>query len=175
MLQLCCTFLYAGAGIRTIWHRLPYVDVTRWAVWYNTLLLIELMPKGVSFPSLPNEDVIAGVSGQQEVTEQQRAEAEAAAVAAQRQAENLEHAQLRAQLEEASLPLMLDAMWAANVLDIENTLRHVCKKVNCPLGIQQTCACSRLVNLSCSSERWRKSHFTRPWLYCNLVFRNEMC
>ncbi|KAL0047294.1 hypothetical protein WJX82_000088 [Trebouxia sp. C0006] len=37
-----------------------------------------------------------GVSGQQEVSEQQRAEAEAAAVAAQRQAENLEHAQLRA-------------------------------------------------------------------------------
>ena len=44
-------------------------------------------------------------------------------------AENLEHAQLRAQLEEATLPLMLDAMWAANVLDIESTLRHVCKKV----------------------------------------------
>ena len=35
----------------------------------------------------------------------------------------------RAQAEEASLPLMLDAMWAANVLDIEATLRHVCRKV----------------------------------------------
>ncbi|DBA91090.1 TPA: hypothetical protein ACH3X1_016055 [Trebouxia sp. C0004] len=70
-----------------------------------------------------------GVSGQQEMSEQQRAEADAAAVAAQRQAENLEHAQLRAHLEEATLPLMLDAMWAANVLDIESTLRHVCKKV----------------------------------------------
>lgn len=69
-----------------------------------------------------------GVSGEQEESEQ-RVEAEAAARAAQQQAENLEHAQLRAQLEEATLPLMLDAMWAANVLDIENTLRHVCKKV----------------------------------------------
>lgn len=53
--------------------------------------------------------------------EQQKSEAEAA--------ETLEHAQLRAQLEEATLPLMLDAMWAANVLDIESTLQHVCKKV----------------------------------------------
>ena len=70
----------------------------------------------------------AGVSGEQEESEQ-RVEAEAAARAAQQQAENLEHAQLRAQLEEATLPLMLDAMWAANVLDIENILRHVCKKV----------------------------------------------
>ena len=80
----------------------------------------------------------AGVSGQQEVSEQQRAEAEAAAVAAQRQAENLEHAQLRAQLEEASLPLMLDAMWAANVLDIENPLRHICKKVSRTYGHEKT-------------------------------------
>lgn len=35
----------------------------------------------------------------------------------------------KAQLEEQSLPLMLDAMWAANTLDIEATVRHVCKKV----------------------------------------------
>ena len=70
------------------------------------------------------------MSGQQEgLTEQQRLEAEAAALAAQQQAESLEHAQRRAQLEEATLPLMLDAMWAANVLDIETTLRHVSKKV----------------------------------------------
>ena len=53
--------------------------------------------------------------------EQQNSEAEVA--------ETLEHTQLRAQLEEATLPLMLDAMWAANVLDIESTLQHVCKKV----------------------------------------------
>ncbi|KAL3131275.1 hypothetical protein ABBQ38_000570 [Trebouxia sp. C0009 RCD-2024] len=66
-----------------------------------------------------------GSSAEQPLSEQQRAEAEAASTAA----EALEHAQLRAQLEEATLPLMLDAMWAANVLDIESTLRHVCKKV----------------------------------------------
>lgn len=64
---------------------------------------------------------IAGESGEQPVSDQQNSEAEAA--------ETLEHAQLRAQLEEATLPLMLDAMWAANVLDIESTLQHVCKKV----------------------------------------------
>ena len=40
-----------------------------------------------------------------------------------------EHQQRRQRLEEASLPLMLDALWAGNVLDIETTLRHVCKKV----------------------------------------------
>ncbi len=123
------------------------------------------------FPSLPfpspplsspspsflfSVDVTAGVSGQQEVSEQQRAEAEAAAVAAQRQAENLEHAQLRAQLEEATLPLMLDAMWAANVLDIENTLRHVCKKVSCPLGIEQAGAFQQVACLE------HKSHSSRP-------------
>ncbi len=105
----------------------------------------------------------AGVSGQQEVSEQQRAEAEAAAVAAQRQAENLEHAQLRAQLEEASLPLMLDAMWAANVLDIENTLRHVCKKVNCPLGFGQACAFQQVARPE------HMSHSTRPWRNGNHV------
>ncbi len=33
--------------------------------------------------------------------------------------------QRRAALEERALPLMLDAMWAANVLDIETTVRHV--------------------------------------------------
>lgn len=35
----------------------------------------------------------------------------------------------RARAEEDSLPLMLDAMWAANVIDIESTLRHVCRRV----------------------------------------------
>jgi curved DNA-binding protein CbpA len=44
--------------------------------------------------------------------------AEAAAAAAARQ-----------ELEEASLPLMLEAMWAANAMDIESTLRHVCRRV----------------------------------------------
>ena len=47
----------------------------------------------------------------------------------------------RGKLEEESLPLMLDAMWAANRLDIEATLRHVCKRllndpqVRAPLGV----------------------------------------
>jgi hypothetical protein len=31
----------------------------------------------------------------------------------------------RQALEEAALPLMLEAMWAANVLDIQSTLRKV--------------------------------------------------
>lgn len=35
----------------------------------------------------------------------------------------------RVKAEEASLPIMLDAMWAANVLDIESTLRRVCRTV----------------------------------------------
>lgn len=35
----------------------------------------------------------------------------------------------RQKMEEATLPLMLEAMWAANVLDIQTTLRKVCKKV----------------------------------------------
>lgn len=39
------------------------------------------------------------------------------------------HSQKRQNLEEATLPLMLDAMWAANVVDIETTVRSVCQKV----------------------------------------------
>ena len=35
----------------------------------------------------------------------------------------------RVKAEEASLPLMLDAMWAANILDIESTLKKVCRQV----------------------------------------------
>ena len=35
----------------------------------------------------------------------------------------------KARLEEASLPLMLDAMWAANLIDIQSTVRHVCRMV----------------------------------------------
>jgi hypothetical protein len=41
---------------------------------------------------------------------------------------NAEYLAAKAALEEATLPVMLDAMWAANVLDIQNTLRHVCQK-----------------------------------------------
>ena len=35
----------------------------------------------------------------------------------------------RQKLVEAALPLMLDAMWAANVMDIQQTLRAVCQDV----------------------------------------------
>lgn len=35
----------------------------------------------------------------------------------------------RAAAEEVALPVMLDAMWAANVVDIQNTLRNVCAAV----------------------------------------------
>ncbi len=35
------------------------------------------------------------------------------------------------QLEEESLPLMLEAMWAANVLDVQSTIRKVCLTLKC--------------------------------------------
>ena len=35
----------------------------------------------------------------------------------------------REKMQEASLPLMLEALWAANVVDIESTIRGVCQKV----------------------------------------------
>ena len=37
----------------------------------------------------------------------------------------------RAALEEAALPLMLEAMWAANTLDIQHTVKAVCQQVPC--------------------------------------------
>lgn len=42
---------------------------------------------------------------------------------------HMEHMQRMAAMEEAAVPLMLDAMWAANVVDIENTLKQVCRNV----------------------------------------------
>ena len=35
----------------------------------------------------------------------------------------------KAKIEEMALPLMLEAMWAANVVDIETTVAKVCSKV----------------------------------------------
>lgn len=49
----------------------------------------------------------------------------------------MEHLAERQRMEEAAMPLMLDAMWAANVLDIEGTLRAVCRKVG-PRPINQS-------------------------------------
>lgn len=54
--------------------------------------------------------------------EQQRAWAQA----------EVQMASERQKLEEAALPLMLDAMWAANVMDIQQTLRAVCQDVSTP-------------------------------------------
>ena len=44
-------------------------------------------------------------------------------------ASNVQHQAEKAKLEEATLPLMLEVMWAANVLDIQSTLRHVARVV----------------------------------------------
>ena len=46
----------------------------------------------------------------------------------------LQMASERQKLEEAALPLMLDAMWAANVMDIQQTLKAVCHEV-CTLHV----------------------------------------
>ena len=44
-------------------------------------------------------------------------------------ASNVQHQAEKAKLEEAALPLMLDVMWAANLMDIQSTLRHVARAV----------------------------------------------
>lgn len=49
------------------------------------------------------------------------------------------HSQQKQNLEEANLPLMLDAMWAANVVDIESTVRSVCQKVAVPSSLPPPC------------------------------------
>jgi hypothetical protein len=46
----------------------------------------------------------------------------------------LQMASERQKLEDAALPLMLDAMWAANVMDIQQTLKAVCHEV-CTLHV----------------------------------------
>ncbi|KAK9917625.1 hypothetical protein WJX75_006600 [Coccomyxa subellipsoidea] len=55
--------------------------------------------------------------------------ADAASQAEERKQAAAAMATERAKLEEAALPLMLDAMWAANVLDIQHTVKAVCTEV----------------------------------------------
>lgn len=43
----------------------------------------------------------------------------------------------QAAMEEEALPLMLEAMWAANVLDIQQTLRAVCKRLLSEPGVDK--------------------------------------
>ena len=73
-------------------------------------------------------------------------------------ASNVQHQAEKAKLEEAALPLMLEVMWAANVVDIQTTLRHVARTVsptcpNClaPRGCSQTTLrhVARTVSLKC--------------------------
>jgi len=76
-----------------------------------------------------------GTPSQQAPSQQRQHEAaggglgctEAAAAAARAAAQDLLIA--RAAAEEAALPLMLDAMWAANVVDIEGVVARVCARV----------------------------------------------
>ena len=44
-------------------------------------------------------------------------------------ASNVQHQAQKAKLEEDALPLMLEVMWAANLMDIQSTLRHVARAV----------------------------------------------
>ena len=75
-----------------------------------------------------------------------------------------EQAAERQRLEEAALPVMLDAMWAANVLDIESTVRSVCKKVGLWLDCARSCwlqdsgACTgaQLVRVTCCADPGRR-------------------
>ncbi|KXZ52148.1 hypothetical protein GPECTOR_10g777 [Gonium pectorale] len=56
---------------------------------------------------------------------------------------SIEQLMERQRLEEAALPLMLEAMWAANVLDIQSTLRKVCKFVLCEEGVPRDVLAAR--------------------------------
>ena len=78
---------------------------------------------GVAGPAAAAEEEAVPLQQQQQQQPEQRDVAAAAALVAAAAAAE------RGKLEEESLPLMLDAMWAANRLDIEATLRHVCKRL----------------------------------------------
>ena len=60
-----------------------------------------------------------------------------------------EMASERQKLEEAALPLMLDAMWAANVMDIESSLKAVCHDVRAHLACIKPLLCSQQI-ISCN-------------------------
>ncbi|KAL4451590.1 hypothetical protein ABPG75_007252 [Micractinium tetrahymenae] len=72
---------------------------------------------------------IAGGAAPGAAADQQQQQEQQATVAAAAGLEAARVAAERVKLEEQSLPLMLEAMWAANKLDIEATVRHVCKKL----------------------------------------------
>ena len=78
---------------------------------------------------------------QQRQQQQQQQPVDPAAIAAE-----------RARLEEAALPLMLEAMWAANRLDIQATLRHVCRAV---LGDQRVSKAHRRLRAEALAELGR--------------------
>ena len=48
-------------------------------------------------------------------------------------------------MEEAALPLMLDAMWAANVMDIDSTVKSVCHRVDLTsINLKSNCSISAI-------------------------------
>ena len=88
--------------------------------------------------------------------EQRRREQQQARAQAER-----ELASERQKLEEAALPLMLDAMWAANVMDIQQTLKAVCHEVHAGCAVQlDQCHCS----LSLGDRLMPEKNFLTPLL-----------
>lgn len=61
--------------------------------------------------------------------------------------------QQKQSMEEATLPLMLDAMWAANVVDIETTVRSVCQKAR--PGPRQRASAAIMAH--CPKRDWQSS------------------
>ena len=78
----------------------------------------------------PNHCHVQAQDRERRRQEQQRVRAQA----------EMELASERQKLEEAALPLMLDAMWAANVMDIQQTLKAVCHEVLTCYAMQRTVA-----------------------------------
>lgn len=80
-------------------------------------------------PMPPAAAGAAGASDSGPVPMEEDEQQQFAGMSGEDAAENMAHLQAMAMLEEKALPLMLEAMWAANVVDIQNTLKHVCKQV----------------------------------------------